>query len=156
MQFSVQLLSIWRRPQWAMASFTRNYPLYKPLHYLKQTPWIIIKWEKLPIFRYWQWHGPLYRSFSSPLWMWILSIWLVFKFRLIKRFSVNRIWQMRSFLRRVLGDTDGGLGTGKTKLICYLCSFRGLEVSVNHSSGGKPDLLCVLENKPRLLCPQLC
>lgn len=46
-----------KNPQWAMASFTRNYPLYKPLHYLKQTTWIIIKWEKWPILRYWQQHG---------------------------------------------------------------------------------------------------
>lgn len=30
-----------------MTSFTRNYPLYKPLHYLKQTTWIIIKWGKM-------------------------------------------------------------------------------------------------------------
>lgn len=73
-----------------------------------------------------------------PSLMWILSIWLVFKFRLIKRFWVNRIWQTRSFLRRVLGDTDGGLETGKTELICYVCSFGGLEISVNHSSGENP------------------
>lgn len=70
--------------------------------------------------------------------MWILSIGLVFKFRLIKRFWVDRIWQTRSFLRRVLGDTDGGLETGKTELICYVCSFRGLEISVNHNSGENP------------------
>lgn len=149
MQVSVQLLSIWRCPQWAMASFTRNYPLYKPLHYLKQTTWIIIKWEKLPIFQYRQWHGPLW-SPHLPLLMWILSIWLVFKFRLIKRFWVNRIWQVRSFLRRVLGDT-WGLGTGETEWLCYFCSSRGLDASVNQSSG-KPDKMGASENRPHLLC----
>lgn len=151
MQFSVQLLSIWRRPQWAMVSFTRNYPLYKPLHYLKQTPWIIIKVGKITNLQLLTVAWPVLQVlFFTPL-NGDFKHLTCFEIQADKkRFSVNRSWQTSSFLRRVLGDTDGGLGTGKAKLICYWCSFRGLEVSVNHSSGG--NLICCVCWETNLVC----
>lgn len=45
-EVSVQLFSICECPLWAIAPFKRNYPLYKPLHYLKQSTSIIIKQKK--------------------------------------------------------------------------------------------------------------
>lgn len=47
-EVSVQLFSICECPLWAIAPFKRNYPLYKPLHYLKQSTSIIIKQKKTP------------------------------------------------------------------------------------------------------------
>lgn len=45
-EVSVQLFSICECLLWAIAPFKRNYPLYKPLHYLKQSTSIIIKQKK--------------------------------------------------------------------------------------------------------------
>lgn len=56
---------------------------------------------------------------------------------------------MRSVLRTGPGDTDGGSQIGKTKLICYLSSFRQLERSVKvlwgnlaHRVHQKTNLAC--------------
>lgn len=45
-EVSAQLFSICECPLWAIAPFKKNYPLYKPLHYLKQSTSIIIKQKK--------------------------------------------------------------------------------------------------------------
>ena len=56
---------------------------------------------------------------------------------------------MRSFLRTGLGDMGGGLGTGKMKLICYLSSFRELELSVKQLGG---SLAGSVHQKTNLVC----